>query len=296
MKEALSKLHIAVFLAGTSGLFGRWITMSETMLALYRVILSALILGVVLLAMKLMRKHAADSPARITARTCLGMSGIGTLLVLHWLFFFGSIKAANVSIGAVCLSLVPFITAILEPLLLRSRFSLKNFLISIISVLGVACIFGVDTQFRLGIAYGTISSTLLSLMMIANKSMRSHKVGTTDMLFGEFVGGGIVLLAIVACMKYNDPTMPIFPSAHDWLYLLLLAAIVTITPYLLKLQVLNTVDAFTVNLVNNMEPVYSILLAIIIFNEAQQLSFAFVIGVVLILISVTLQTFHSLKH
>lgn len=297
MTNAMLMLHFAVFLAGTSGLFGRWISLNETLLVWYRVILSVLIMGAVMLGIRFFkRKKEPTAPKpRTSFVTYLKIMGIGCFLCFHWLFFFGSVKAANVSIGAVCLSLVPFITAVLDPILTKTKFSIKNFLLSIISVSGVACIFGIDTQFRLGIVYGTISSTLLALMIISNKSMRSNNVEASTLLLTEMIGGGIVLSFVVAFMKLRDPALTIAPTSTDWIFLLLLAAVVTITPYLLKIMVLDRVDAFTVNLVNNMEPIYSIVLAIIIFNEAQQLSFAFVIGVVLIILSVALQTLSVIK-
>ena len=309
VKEALLKLHFGVILAGTSGLFGRWITMSETLLSWYRVMFSLIIMLILLpLYRKILRKIRKHSVAAAGGQKAtktddksgplarLAPYGIGVMLCFHWMFFFGSVKAANVSIAAVCLSLVPFITAILEPILIRSPFVVMNFLYSILSVLGVACIFGVDTQFRLGIFYGTLSSTLIALMMIANKSMRSHKMASATLLYKELIGGTLAMTCVVALMKIGDPTMVITPSMSDLVCLVLLAAVVTIAPNLLKIQALAKVDAFTVNLVNNMEPVYSIILAIIIFNEAQQLSYAFVIGIVLILASVLLQTRSMLRQ
>lgn len=297
MTNAMLMLHFAVFLAGTSGLFGRWISLNETLLVWYRVLLSVLIMGAIMLGIRLFkRKGSAEPKSRTSAVTYLKIMGIGCLLCFHWLFFFGSVKAANVSIGAVCLSLVPFVTAVLEPLITKTRFSVRYFLLSILSVAGVACIFGIDTQFRQGIVYGAISSTLLALMIICNRSMRSNNVEASKLLLTEMMGGGIVLTFVVAIMKLRDPALCIVPTTSDWIFLLLLAGIVTITPYLLKIMVLDRVDAFTVNLVNNMEPVYSIVLAVILFNEAQQLSFAFVVGVALIILSVALQTSSVMKR
>lgn len=300
MKQALLKLHIAIFLAGTSGLFGKWISLSETALVWYRVLLSLIILGLVLAATRSFKKLPFDHFWRI--------GSAGVILVAHWIFFYASIKAANVSVGVVCLSAVAFITALLEPLFSKTaKFSLKDILLSIISVIGIVCIFSFDSQYRLGITYGIISSTLVALLMIANRQLGTLKQKDDKnypswfILFIELLCGLAVLSVFVLVSTFvtsgfsmsetlNDLALNYSPTSSDWTYLAILAAVVTITPYALKIDALKTISAFTVNLANNMEPVYSIILAAIFFKELDELNLSFFIGLSLIALSVVLQT------
>lgn len=300
MKQALLKLHIAIFLAGTSGLFGKWISLSETALVWYRVLLSLIILGLVLAATRSFKKLPFDHFWRI--------GSAGVILVAHWIFFYASIKAANVSVGVVCLSAVAFITALLEPLFSKAaKFSLKDILLSIISVIGIVCIFSFDSQYRLGITYGIISSTLVALLMIANRQLGTLKQKDDKnypswfILFIELLCGLAVLSLFVLVSTFvtcgfsmpetlNGLALNYSPTSSDWTYLAILAAVVTITPYALKIDALKTISAFTVNLANNMEPVYSIILAAIFFKELDELNLSFFIGLSLIALSVVLQT------
>ena len=300
MKQALLKLHIAIFLAGTSGLFGKWISLSETALVWYRVLLSLIILGLVLAATRSFKKLPFDHFWRI--------GSAGVILVAHWIFFYASIKAANVSVGVVCLSAVAFITALLEPLFSKAaKFSLKDILLSIISVIGIVCIFSFDSQYRLGITFGIISSTLVALLMIANRQLGTLKQKDDKnypswfILFIELLCGLAVLSLFVLVSTFvtcgfsmpetlNGLALNYSPTSSDWTYLAILAAVVTITPYALKIDALKTISAFTVNLANNMEPVYSIILAAIFFKELDELNLSFFIGLSLIALSVVLQT------
>lgn len=300
MKQALLKLHIAIFLAGTSGLFGKWISLSETALVWYRVLLSLIILGLVLAATRSFKKLPFDHFWRI--------GSAGVILVAHWIFFYASIKAANVSVGVVCLSAVAFITALLEPLFSKTaKFSLKDILLSIISVIGIVCIFSFDSQYRLGITYGIISSTLVALLMIANRQLGTLKQKDDKnypswfILFIELLCGLAALSVFILTSTFvtsgfsmsetlNDLALNYSPTSSDWTYLAILAAVVTITPYALKIDALKTISAFTVNLANNMEPVYSIILAAIFFKELDELNLSFFIGLSLIALSVVLQT------
>ena len=310
MKKALIKLHIAIFLAGTSGLFGKWVSLDETALVWYRVLLSLIILGLALIVTGRFKTLPFEHFLRI--------GSAGVILVAHWLFFYASIKAANVSVGVVCLSAVAFITALIEPIFSKeAHFSLKDILLSIISVLGIVCIFSFDSQYRLGITYGIISSTLVALLMIANKQLRTLKIRTPKgfqksefegkrysawfLLFIELCCGFIALSVFILLStfftnglslgeSFNAIALNYTPTQTDWTYLAVLAAVVTITPYALKIDALKYISAFTVNLANNMEPVYSIILAAIFFNELEELNLSFFIGLGLIALSVALQT------
>lgn len=285
MKEAFIKLHLSIVLAGFTGLFGKLISLNEGLLVWYRMMFAAIMLYLIL---KLSNKLLA-----IPAKEQLKIAGTGFILGLHWVFFYGSIKMANVSVGVVCFSLVGFFTALLEPLIIRRRFRVKELMFSLITVAGIVLIFQFDMRYRAGIIVGIISSALAALFTITNK-----KVGASHpsrmMLLYEMAGGFLGLTCLLPLYLHYFPVDTILPDMKDFLYLLLLALVCTIGLYLMQIQVLKTVSAFTVNLSYNLEPIYSIILAMLFFGEAKELNTAFYIGLAFIILSVLLQTREAL--
>ena len=281
MREAFIKLHVSIILAGATGIFGKLITLNEGLLVWYRMMFATLLfLGILFLKKEL---H------KIVPRDMLKIGSVGLLLGFHWVFFYGSIKASNVSIGVVCFSLTGFFTAFLEPLIYRCKISVKEVLFSLLTLLGILLIFHFDTRYRLGICLGVVSSALAALFTITNKKVGAHHQ-TSTLLLHEMAGGFIGLSCLLPFYLSYFPVPTIIPDASDFLYLLLLASVCTIGLYLLQIQVLKTISAFTVNLSYNLEPVYSILLAMLLFHEAKELNFSFYIGLVIIIFSVILQT------
>ena len=145
-RKGFIQLHLSVLLAGFTGLFGRLITLNEVDIVWYRMLFTSCILLVF------------TGLPRVGWRKFLQLCGCGALLGLHWILFYGSIKASNVSIGVICFSLIGFFTAIFEPILDRKRLSWVELLFSLITVAGVLCIFSLDARYRYGIAIGVVSS------------------------------------------------------------------------------------------------------------------------------------------
>lgn len=287
-KDSYVRLHLAILLAGGTGLFGRLISIGELPLVCLRVIVSAIILAFVLGAQK--KLHA------IPRKTLMKIMGTGVLLSVHWVFYYGSIKAANISIGAVCFALVGFFTAIIEPMIDRKKPSVQEILLSIFTVAGILLIFGLDPRYRLGIAIGIVSSLIFTFFSISSKRVQaSAGQSSSTMLLYQMTGGAIVLSLCVPLYSKAFPEVGIVPTGNDIWYLLLFSSVFTVAPFLLQLQALRHISAFTVNLSYNLEPVYTILLAMIIFNEASELNLSFWIGISLIILSVVLQTIVSLR-
>ena len=270
MKEAFFKLHLSVLLAGATGIFGRLISLNEGLLVWYRMLLAGLLFAL----LSAVRRRFP----RIGWKEVFKIGGIGILLGLHWVFFYGSIKASNISIGVVCFSLV------------SHRISVKEVLFSLLTLLGIALIFHLDTRYRQGILLGITSSVLAALFTITNKKVAAGHDASTMLLY-EMSGGFVGLSCLLPFYLRYFPVETIFPDVSDLIYLILLASVCTIGLYLLQIQVLKVVSAFTVNLTYNLEPVYSIILAMLFFHEARELNGAFYIGLGLIVLSVLLQTF-----
>ncbi len=284
--KAFVKLHIAILLAGFTGIIGKLIDMGEVMLVWYRMLITSVIFGLILLY--------RGKFELVGFKDFLKIGGSGVLICVHWLFFYASIKLSNVSIGVVCFSMVGFFTAICEPLLLRTRFSWRELGYSLLTVLGILLIFSFDVRYRIGIIAGVIAAFLAALYTISIKSLKGYSDNAT--LFYQMSGGTLFLTLILPfCISYFDITY-LVPSLKDTLLLLCLATFCTIGMSYLLIQSLRYISAFTVNLSYNLEPVYSIVIAIAFLGEARELNFAFYLGLGIIILSVCLQSFWVMRQ
>lgn len=288
MKEYFLKLHLSVIIAGFTGVFGRLISLHEFPLTFLRVLFACIVIWLITFI-----RSDRMMPQR---RHIPSLLFVGGLLGMHWLFFYASIKASNVSVGVVCYSLVGFYSAVLEPLINRHRFSARELLLSLITLAGVVLIFGFDIQFRTGIILGAVSSLLASLFTIYNKRVGDlTQYPAPLMLRWELAGALAVLTAAIPFYFGFYEIAPAVPTFADLCWLLVLASFCTVGLQLLQIQVLKKVSAFTVNLTYNLEPVYSILLAIIFFNESAEMTPAFLTGLSMIILSVALQTISTYR-
>ena len=277
--HAYLRLHTGILLAGATGVFGRLISLAELPLVWYRMIIATGVLAAVLAVGG--RLH------RPTFREAWRIGCCGTLLAIHWVLFYGSIKAANVSVGVVCFALNGFFTALLEPMASGKRFSLRDLLLGLITLGGIVLIFGLNMQFRTGIVIGTFSSLFYTLFAIASKRVQSATgVESSAMLLYELLTGWCVLSLAMPFYAMLYPSVSLMPEGSDWLFITLFASVLTIGPFLTQLQALRTLSAFTVNLSYNLEPLYSIALAMLLFNEAQELNLSFWMGVSMIVAAV----------
>ena len=279
IQKAFIQLHLSVMLAGFTGLFGKLITLNEVDIVWYRMLFTSIILLVF------------TGLPQVERKKLLQLGGCGALLGLHWMLFYGSIKASNVSIGVICYSLVGFFTAIIEPIIYRKKISTIEILFSLITVLGLLCIFSFDARYRYGISIGVLSSFVAALYGVCNKKV-SVGVKTRTVLFYQMSAGLVVVSMIIPFYLMMFPThqdVLVIPEGSNLWWMLCHALFCTVAMYILQIQALRTLSAFTVNLTYNLEPCYTIAIAFIVFHEARELNFSFYIGIALILISVILQ-------
>ena len=234
---------------------------------------------------------------RLGWKRFLELCGCGALLGLHWMLFYGSIKASNVSIGVICFSLIGFFTAMFEPMILKKRFSWLELFFSLVTVAGVLCIFSLDARYRYGIAIGVVSSAVCALYAICNKRA-SVGVRSRTVLMYQMSGGLVAMTAIIPLYLLVFPSQQpvvVVPDGSNLWFMLCHALFCTVGMYLLQIQALKRLSAFTVNLTYNLEPCYTIILAFLIFGEGRELNFSFYIGIALIILSVVLQSMKAWK-
>lgn len=283
MRTALAKLHVSIALAGFTGVFGKLIGLGEIPLVWWRLTMVAAMMCPILAL-----GGGTGRPARRSRSAAFAAGGIQCL---HWVLFYASIKLSTVSVALVCISLMGFFSALLSPPLLGTRWSAREFLYSGISVAGIAMIFHFDSQYRLGIAVGTVSSAIAALFVICTKRIdRLREFGAANLFFHEMLGGWALITLFMPFYLVFNPGGRILPSGGEILYLLILSFFCTIVLYVIQLQALRRLSAFTVNLSLNLEPLYSIVIAVCLLGEAKDFTPSFYAGLALLLISVALQT------
>lgn len=249
-------------------------------------LLSSLILFIILKLLKISRDFAF--------REKFYIAKIGLLITTHWVFFYGSIKYSNISIGVICYCLTSFFTAVFKPLIDKSNFKFSELLLSALTLLGISLIFHFDSTYQLGITLGVISSAFAALYTIYNERL----VKTYDskvINYYQMIGGTVGLGLVLPVYLYLIPTDYIIPDWKDTGYLLVFALFCTVGLYVTFAEVLKKIPAFTVNLSFNLEPVYSIILAFLFFNESKEVNISFYVGLFCVIASVVLQTIITVR-
>lgn len=276
MKNAFLQLHIAVFLAGFTGILGRLISLNEGMLVWYRLLFTAITMWILFSILKKIHK--------IPLVDILKISGVGFIAAMHWVTFYGSIKYANVSVALVCFSAVGFFTAFFEPLILRQRVNRAELLLGLMTISGIYLIFHFDTQYKTGIILGLIAAILASLFPIFNREFLK-RINVETMLTWQQTGGLITLSILLPLYLQRFPVENLIPGAEDLMWLLVLSWFCSVLAFQFSSNALKRLSAFTVNLTFNLEPIYGILLAFIVYKENKLLSKWFYVGFAIIVIA-----------
>ena len=273
MKKAFFQLHISIFLAGFTGILGLLIHLNEGLLVWYRLLITSVTMWILF--------SITGRLQRIAVKDILKLSGIGFLAAIHWVTFYGSIKYANVSVALVCFSAAGFFTALLEPILLRTRIRWLEVFLGMMVIAGIYIIFHFDPKFKTGIVLGVICAVLMAFVMIFIRQF-VQRINSETLLTYQLSGGFIALTAVMPLYLQKFPTDYIFPTLKDWIWLLVLAWFCSVLAFQLSAKALKKLSAFTVNLSFNLEPVYGIVLAFAVFGENRELGWSFFAGFALI--------------
>lgn len=280
MKKALIQLHIAIFLAGFTGVLGRLITLNEGLLVWYRLLITAITMWIIFSFTGRLRK--------ISFKDILKISGVGFVAAMHWVTFYGAVKYANVSVALVCFSSVGFFTALLEPLFHRKRIVLIEVFLGLVVIAGIYIIFHFDPKYKTGIIVGTISAVLIACVMIMARQF-VQRINSETFLTWQMTGGVVTLSLIMPLYLHQFPTQHILPSSSDWIWLLILAWFCSVIAFQFSVNALKHLSAFTVNISYNFEPLYGILMAFALYHENKELGWSFYVGFALIVFAVGLQ-------
>lgn len=284
--RALLEIHLCVVLWGFTAILGKLISLPALQLVWWRMLLVSAALACV--------PRVWRALARIPPRRLAAFAGIGAVVALHWLAFYGSVKLANASVAATTMALAPVVTALIEPALTGARFERHNLLLGIAVIPGVTLVVGgIPGAMHTGFWLGVGSAALAALFNVLNKRfLGSHDaLGVTALE----LGAGFLLVALLAPLTSAGQPLA-WPSFQDGAWLLVLALLCTLVPYAVSLGALRHLSSFTVQLAINLEPVYAIAIAVLFLGEARELGGRFFLGVVIVLAAVFGHAWLQMRH
>ncbi|MEM6396728.1 MAG: DMT family transporter [Bacteroidota bacterium] len=274
-KQAYLELHVAVMLWGFTAILGDWISLTAVTLVWWRVFLtSSSLIGLAQVG-RLYRD--------LGRKKLLTLAGIGILISLHWVCFYGSIKLANASIALICMATTSLFSSILEPWIVDRPFVWLELVVGIFILPGIYLIAGdLQGDMLLGVAVGLAGAFLAALFSCLNKA-HSTEIDAKRVTFVEL---GAASLFLPLFFPFLPEGTRLWPGSEDWMLLIILALLCTTLTFILSLRALRKLSAFSTNLTINLEPVYGIILAYFLLDDAQELDGRFYIGAGVILVGV----------
>lgn len=270
------KLHLIVFIWGFTGVLGKLISIEGASLAWIR-------MGIAFVGLAGFMSFKKISFS-VTRNELFSMLGIGLIIAIHWATFFIAIKVSTVSVALVCMSSSALFMSFLEPLFHKKRVDPFETLFGIIVIMALLLIFKVEYKYALGICLALFSAFCAALFTAINavlvKTHNATKITTYEML-GGFLGLGIYLIATNTFAGYTW-----IPTATDWGYLLLLGLVCTAYAFVASVDIMRTLTPYTVSISVNLEPIYAILMALVIFGEEEYMSGGFYLGAAILILTI----------
>ena len=304
MKTAQSKaylqIHIAVLLFGLTAILGKYVVFDEIGVVWHRMWIGSLGL---LIVPSTLRKLV-----KIPAKRLLTFVGIGFVVCAHWLAFFGSIKLGNASVALACMATSTFFISIVEPLITKSKFQWREMLLGLFAIFGILLILNIGEAYYKSIQVGLLAAFLAAVFSSLNKryleSYNSVSVSFLELTSGFVLltvyllaVGGVERLESYSLFQENVHSEYAFlgMQLHSVYFLLVLGLLCTSLAYVLALAALRGISAFSAGLAVNLEPIYGILMAIVLFQEHRELTPGFYVGTAIILASVFAEPFMRKK-
>lgn len=278
-----------MFIWGWSPILGKGITTGAMQLVWFRILITISLMAVYLIYIK--------ANPFVSLKKLLQLTAIGIIIAIHWLCFYGAIKVSNVSVTMAAFSTGTFFTAIVEPLVFKRKVVWYELLIGLIIIGAICLIFSAEIEFGLGILYGALAALTASLFSVFNGVLIQDKEEPITSPVLSFIELSTALIALSVFLALNAGfNESFFMIGQRNLFLLfLLAAVCTVYPFIASVNLMKHLTPYTINLTVNLEGVYGIILASIIFKENQELSLTFYIGFFIILTAIFLNAFLKQK-
>ncbi|MCJ7758517.1 MAG: DMT family transporter [Gillisia sp.] len=285
--------HFIVFIWGFTAVLGALITLEAIPLVWYRMLLAS---GFILVWIKWKNKDLRVSPRKFLVLVIAGI-----VIALHWLTFFGAIKVSNVSITLALLSTGAFFTSILEPIFYKRKLVGYEVVFGLMVIVGLYIIFKVENDHYLGIVLALISAFLSAIFTLINGKLVKQAAPSVISFYELFTGVMAISIYLLVITLTSDGARGFgseffILSATDWVYLLILASICTAYAFIASVAVMKHLSPYTIMLTINLEPVYGIFLAVLVFGNKEQMHPQFYLGAAIILTTVILNGYLKTKR
>ncbi|MGE3531146.1 MAG: DMT family transporter [Steroidobacteraceae bacterium] len=277
VRSAWWQMHACVLLWGCTAVLGKVISLPALALVWWRMLLVAVLLLLTPRTWRALKGMSADLLMRYMA--------IGGVVALHWLCFYGSVKLANASVAATTMALASVFIAFIEPWIMRRRFNPAEFLLGLVIIPGVLLVVGgTPPRMHAGLILGVLSAVLVAIFGVLNKRLIAHADALTVTCL-EMAGGWLLISAMLPILPMTAAALS-WPRGQDLWLMLFLCLACTLLPFAMSLAALRHLSAFGAQLAINLEPVYAIILGIVLLGEQRELDSSFYLGVVIILLAI----------
>lgn len=266
-------LHLIVFIWGWSPIFGKAITLQAFQLVWFRIFITLLALFIYFSVRKI--------PLKVSKKDLVTLFGIGCIIAFHWFCFYNAIKVSNVSITLVAFSTGTLFTSIIEPIFYKRKFYIYELFFGLVIILAIYIIFSIETKYFLGIVYGILAAFTSSLFTVWN-GLLVRKIESPVITFYELAGG---LLSLSAYLLFAGGFSTEFftVKALDYFFLTIFCIVGTAFPFVASVNLLKKLSPYTVTLTVNLETVYGIIFAFLLWPETEKMKGSFYLGAALIL-------------
>lgn len=269
-------LHVIVFIWGFTAILGKLISLEALDLVWYRMLFASVIMTFVVLLSK--------EKVKVPFNVLIGFIVSGIIIAAHWLTFYQAIKVSNVSITLACLSTGAFFASILEPIFYKRKVIWYELLFGVIVVVGLGIIFNVETKYTTGIYLAVTSAFLSALFSVINGKYAKEYNPNIISLYE--LSSGVFFISIYLFFAGSFTPAFFAVSVNDLIWLFLLSSICTAYAFSASVKVMKFLSPFTVMLTINLEPIYGIILALLIFDDTEEMTPLFYVGALIILATV----------
>ncbi len=271
-------LHLIVFIWGFTAVLGALISIDAIPLVWFRMVLALIMVGIYFIITK--------KKIKTGKKGLLKFAFTGIIIAVHWITFFYAIKISSVSVASVTMSTGALFTSFLEPLFFKRKIKLIEIFLGSLVIVGLYIIFNFETQYAMGVVFALISAFLSALFAVLNgifiKNYDANTITLYQLLFGAL--GITLFLIITGGFSISFFTL----TTSDWFYLFILSSICTAWAFIASVKIMKFLTPYTVMLTINLEPIYSIILALLIFGEKEKMNTEFYYGALIVLFVVLL--------
>jgi drug/metabolite transporter (DMT)-like permease len=270
------KLHFIVFLWGFTAILGLLITIPSVEMVLFRTLLATIGMGAVIVWTR--------GSFLVSRADAVKLILIGFIVSFHWITFFGSARVSNASVSLVGFATNSLWAALLEPWMNRNRVKKFELFLGLVVIAGLYVIFSFDFEYKLGLALGIAAGFLAALFSVLNAKM-VRRIDAYTITFYEMGGAFLATVLFLPVYQYTlaEGKINLSPTGLDWIYMAVLAWVCTVYAFSMAVKLMKRLTVFFIQLTLNLEPVYGIIMALIVFGDRERMGLNFYLGTLIIL-------------